>query len=152
MKKILSTHTDGAITSIALLIARVGIALLMLTHGIPKLQMLFSEQANQFPSVMGMGNELSLVLTVFTEFLCSLFLMVGLGTRLASGFSGITMLVAAFYIHAADAFSDKELSLHFLLVYLVLVLAGSGKYSIDYFLQSKRKEQKRAQKNQHPAD
>ena len=137
MKKIVSINRDSATTDIAFIIARVGIAALMLTHGVPKLVMLFSEQAIQFPPVFGMSSKVSLALTVFAEFLCSLFLLVGLATRLASIISSITMLVAALYIHAADPFLVKEMSLHFLLVYLVLIVAGIGRYSIDYLLQPK---------------
>jgi putative oxidoreductase len=130
-------------TDVALLIARVGIAALMCTHSIPKLIQLFSDEPVKFPPVMGMNSELSLPLTMFAEFICSLFVFVGLGTRLAAIFSGITMLVAALYIHAADAFPVKEMSLHFLLVYVVLLIAGSGRYSIDYLLQQKRAKNQR---------
>lgn len=48
------------------------------------------------------------------------------------------MLVAVLFIHAADPFAMKEPALHYLLVYALLLFAGSGKYSIDYLLQSKR--------------
>jgi len=78
-----------------------------------------------------------LILTVFTEVICSLLVMVGLGTRIASALLAATMLVAAFYIHAADPFAVQEMSLHFLLVYLVLMITGSGKFSIYYLLQQK---------------
>jgi Predicted membrane protein len=138
MKKILSVNKATATTDIALLIARIGIAALMLTHGIPKLLMLFSGAPVQFPAVLGMSAEISLALTVFAEVFCSLFLLAGLATRLAAIPLAITMLVAAFLVHAADPLSVKEPALYYLLVYTVLLLAGSGKYSIDYFLQSRR--------------
>ncbi len=44
------------------------------------------------------------------------------------------MLVAVLFIHAADPIAVKEPALHYLLVYLVLLFAGSGKYSLDYLL------------------
>jgi putative oxidoreductase len=55
VKKILSVNKPSAATDIALLVARIGIAALMLTHGIPKLMMLISGAPLQFPSVMGMS-------------------------------------------------------------------------------------------------
>lgn len=134
MKKLFSINSDSKKTDLALLIARVGIAALMLTHGVPKLIMLFSGQPVQFPAVMGLSSNLSLTITVFVEFLCSVFLIVGLATRLSSLFSAIIMAVAAFYIHSADPFAVQEMSLHFLLVYIVLIIAGSGRYSVDYLL------------------
>ena len=48
------------------------------------------------------------------------------------------MLVAVMFIHAADPFTKKEPALQYLLVYIVLLITGSGKFSIDYLLQRKR--------------
>ena len=138
MKKIVAVNKAANTTDIALLTARIGIAALMLTHGIPKIVMLFSQAPVQFPPVMGMSIELSLALAVFAEVFCSVFVLVGLATRLAVIPLAVTMLVAIFLIHAADPISVKEPAIHYLLVYLILLLAGSGKYSIDYLLQSKR--------------
>ena len=138
MKKILSVNKATTATDIALVIARIGIAALMLTHGIPKLVMLFSAAPVQFPEVLGMSGEFSLSLAVFAEVFCSILLLAGFATRLAVIPLAITMLVAVFLIHAADPLSVKEPALHYLLVYIVLLLAGSGKYSIDYVLQLKR--------------
>ena len=138
MKRIFSIHNNSNATDIALLIARAGIALLMLTHGIPKLMMLFSEAPVQFPSLMGMSSQLSLGLIVFAEVICSGFLFAGFGTRLATLPLIITMLAAIIFVHGADPIAVKEPALQYLLVYLVLLFAGSGKYSIDYLLQSSR--------------
>lgn len=140
MKRILSVNNSGATTDIALLVARVGIGAIMLTHGIPKMMMLFSVAPVQFPPVMGLSPELSLGLAVFAEVLCSVFLIAGFATRLAVIPLIATMLVAAFIIHSADPFGKQEPSLQFLLAYVVLLLAGSGKYSIDYLLQGNRPE------------
>jgi len=86
---------------------------------------------------MGMSAELSLAFTVFAEVFCSLFLLIGFATRAAAIPLAFTMLVAVLLIHSADPLSVKEPALHYLLVYIVLLFAGSGKYSIDYLLQSK---------------
>lgn len=138
MKKIVRVNKAAATTDIGLLIARLGIAALMLTHGIPKMMMLFSGEPVQFPPVMGMSPELSLGLAVFAEVVCSVLLIAGFATRLAVIPLIITMLVAAIVIHGADPFGKQEPSLQYLLVYIVLLFAGSGRYSIDYLLQGKR--------------
>ncbi len=137
MKRIFSINNTSATTDIVLLIARIGIAALMLTHGIPKLMMLFSGQPINFPPVMGMSAALSLSLTVFAEVFCSLLLLFGFATRIAVIPLIITMLVAVLIIHGADPFAVKEPGLQYLLVYTVLLFAGSGKYSLDGLLQSK---------------
>ena len=137
MKKNFSINESSNATDIGLLIARIGIAAVMLTHGIPKLMMFFSGEPVQFPAVMGMSAEWSLGLTIFSEVLCSVFLLVGFATRLAVIPLIITMLVAVLIVHLSDPFSMKEPALHYLLVYVMLLFAGSGKYSMDNLLQAK---------------
>ena len=134
MKKILSVNKTSEGINIAILATRVAIALLMLVHGIPKMGMLFSGNAELFPAVMGLTPALSLSLTVFAEVLCSVFILAGLGTRLAVIPLAVTMLVAIFLVHANDPFTNKELAVHYLFTYMVLFLTGSGKYSLDYLL------------------
>lgn len=123
--------------NITLLVIRVGIALLMLGHGIPKLQMLITGDI-QFPGVMGMSPTISLALAVFAEFLCSILLLIGLLTRYAVIPLILTMLTAVLVIHGDDPFAKQELGILYLLVYLVLFVLGSGKLSFDAVLRSYR--------------
>ena len=137
MKKIFSTlHTNNR-TDTAILVLRIGIALLMLTHGYPKLKS-FMQGDTGFMSVFGFSEPVSMGFAIFAEFFCSLLILFGLGTRLAVIPLSITMLVAVLQVHGQDAFSKKELALHFLLVYIILFILGSGKYSIDQFLLRKK--------------
>ncbi len=108
MKKILTVEHNATSTDIALLIARVAIAGFMLVHGIPKMENLFSGEPVAFANVFGMGQELSLGLAVFAEVICSLFILLGLGTRLAAVPLIITMLIAVFSIHGADSFVKRK--------------------------------------------
>ena len=141
MNKLLIKTMEKSNTNIALLVLRSGAALMMLTHGIPKLMQFFSGEPIAFASVMGMSMGVSLALAVFTEVICSVFIILGLGTRMATIPLIITMLTAAFYIHANDPFSGKEMSLLYALIFIVLLITGAGKYSIDHILskQLKRK-------------
>ena len=133
MKKIFGVTHENKKIDIALLITRVAIAFLMLTHGLPKISGL-SANPVQFMDFLGIGTTASLALTVFAEVVCSLLVLLGLGTRLAVIPLSITMMVAAFHVHIGDPFAKQEMALHFLLVYVVLFILGSGKYSIDNFL------------------
>ena len=137
MKRLFSVKDNTSAVDVALLIARVGIGALMLVHGLPKMVALFSGDPVQFPSIMGMSAGLSLALAVFAEVVCSILLIVGFGTRLASVPLIITMVIAVFIIHGADPFAKQEMALHYLLVYIVLLFTGSGKYSVDYTLHKK---------------
>lgn len=128
-------------TDIGILLLRLGVGGLMLTHGIPKLQRLFGSEPITFGDPLGIGVEATLTLVVFSEVICSVLIIVGLATKLAAIPLFITMFVAFFIVHADDPFQRKELALFFLIVYVVLFFTGSGKYSLDhYFL--KRKEEK----------
>lgn len=137
MNKITNTDYSTNSVNIALLILRVGVAVMMLVHGVPKLQMLFSGDL-QFPGVMGMSPTISLVLAVFAEVLCSVLLLIGLFTRIALIPLILTMLTAVFIIHGGDPFAKQELGIHYLIVYIALFILGGGKYSFDAIFQSYR--------------
>lgn len=138
MKKLFRTNHNLKSLDLVILIARVSIAALMLSHGLPKMATFLTEGPVQFPGILGMTPELSLGLAVFAEVICSLFILIGFGTRYAAIPLIITMLVAVLYVHGADPFIKQELALHYLLVYGLLFLTGSGKYSVDHLLQRKQ--------------
>lgn len=136
MKKIFAVNHHHKRIDLALLIARISIALLMLTHGLPKMDK-FSEETVQFIDFLGVGASISLGLAIFAEVFCSILILLGLGTRLAVIPLSITMLVVVFHVQSGD-FSKQELGFHFLLVYVLLLIMGSGKYSLDSLIFKKR--------------
>jgi len=139
MNKITNIDYSKNSVNIALLILRVGIAVMMLVHGIPKLQMLISGDI-QFPGVMGMSPTISLAMAVFAEVVCSVLLLIGLFTRVTVIPLIITMLTAVFLIHGGDPFAKQELGIHYLIVYIALFMLGGGRYSFDAIIQSYRIE------------
>lgn len=138
IKNVLSATHRELNVDLALLLLRVGIGGLMLVHGIPKLMGLLAGGPAQFPSVLGLSAEFSLGLTVFAEVFASIFLMLGLGTRLAAVPLIITMLVAVLYVHGTDPFAKQELGLLYLLPYLVLLVTGAGRFSLDALLWNRK--------------
>ncbi|MCD9016530.1 DoxX family protein [Parachryseolinea silvisoli] len=138
MKAVFKTTINASYLDAALLIARIGLALLMFTHGIPKLGQFFSDGPIQYVDPIGLGVTLSLALTVFAEVLCSTLLLIGFATRLAAIPLIVVMLVAFFIVHAADPINVKELSMVYLLFYVVLAVTGSGRYSVDYLISRKQ--------------
>jgi putative oxidoreductase len=137
MKSIFSTTFPISVSHLSLLAARLLVGSFMLTHGLPKLTKLFDTEKISFADPFGLGPVFSLTLTVMAEFLCSILIMLGLGTRLASALLIITMLVAAFHVHLNDPFGLKEKALLYVVIYLMLLVFGSGKYSIDHILTKK---------------
>jgi putative oxidoreductase len=112
---------------------------MMLTHGIPKIDRLFGEGPVKFADPFGLGPEISLVLVIFAEVACSILVMIGFKTRLATIPLLITMLVAAFYIHGADPFGEKELPLLFFTLFVSLLVSGPGNYAVDWWIGGKKK-------------
>ena len=80
---------------------------------------------------LGMGQTVSLALVVFAEFFCSLFLILGLFTRLSAIPLIIAMSIALFKAHNADFFGDGEKAALFLGCYLVILILGPGRISVD---------------------
>jgi putative oxidoreductase len=74
------------------------------------------------------------VLVVFAEFVCSIFIILGLGTRLAVIPLIINMTTAAVFAHAHDPFAVKEKALLFLIIFFLLLFFGPGRYSLDHTL------------------
>lgn len=135
MKKIISTTPNPYFLDLVLLVVRVFIALTMLTHGTPILMKFSADGPLSFGDPLNIGVMPSLILTVFAEFICSIFILFGLFTRLAVIPLIVTMVVAAFVVHKADGFGKQEMALLYLLVYGTLFVCGSGKYSVDRLLE-----------------
>jgi putative oxidoreductase len=119
------------LNEIGLLLLRLGVSGLMLTHGFPKLKQLVAGGDTQFADPIGVGATVSLVLAVLGEFVAPLFLLVGLFTRLAAIPSAAVMAVAAFVVHRGQPLPERELALLYLVGFVGLMLTGPGRYSID---------------------
>ncbi|MDB4655990.1 DoxX family protein [Flavobacteriales bacterium] len=130
MKKLLFSNKPIA-QDLGLLFLRLSAGGLMAySHGWGKLQKLMSGDMG-FADPIGVGEEVSLVLTVFAEFFCGILVAVGLFTRAALIPLIITMWVAVFIIHADDPFGKQEFGLLYLIPYLALYFTGPGKISLD---------------------
>lgn len=112
------------------LILRIAGGAMMLTHGYPKFLKLINGDF-AFGDPIGLGEEVSLVLAVFAEFICSILIVLGLFTRWATIPLIFTMLVAVFIVHGSDPFSNKELGLMYAAMFIVIGLMGPGKFSVD---------------------
>ncbi|KUJ52926.1 DoxX family protein [Chryseobacterium sp. JAH] len=124
---------------IVLLIVRLFIGFAMLSHGFPKLQTLLEGGDIKFFDFLGLGPTISLGLTVFAEFICSIFLILGLFTRIAVGFLMFTMIIAGFVVHGSDPFEKREVSLLYLSVYALVMTLGAGRFSIDGMIEKRRR-------------
>jgi putative oxidoreductase len=130
MKKLLSTKYSAGAFNTAMLLLRVSVGILMMMHGYDKL-VHFAKYQNDFTNFLGIGSTMSLALVVFAEFFCSLFIILGLFTRPATIPLIITMCVVIFKINHGNVFIEYEKPPLYLICYLVLLLLGPGKVSVD---------------------
>lgn len=117
-----------------MLLFRVGVGGLMLSnHGWDKL-VHFAQKAQRFSDPFGIGSTTSLSLVVFAEFFSAAFIIIGLFTRLASIPLIIAMAVAFINAHKMNYGIGKgggETALLFLVCFIVILLNGPGKASLD---------------------
>jgi putative oxidoreductase len=111
--------------------------MLVLAHGWPTLKGFLEGTTDPYPDPLGMGSYLTMGLMVFTEFFCALLVTLGVFTRwslipIVIGFS-----VAFFVHHANDPFGYKELSFHYLLVFVILFISGPGKFTLMSFIRKR---------------
>ncbi|MEQ1553740.1 MAG: DoxX family protein [Ferruginibacter sp.] len=130
MRKLLSTNYSAGSFTTAMLLLRISAGVLMLLIGYDKL-VNFNEHLPKMINFMGIGQKVSLILVIFAEFFCSAILIIGLFTRFACIPLIVTMCVALFKVHNADFFGDGQTATLFLTAYIVLLLVGPGKISID---------------------
>lgn len=136
----INTKTNPIILDVVIFIVRLFVGFAMISHGFPKLQNLIDGNLGKDPfDFLGLGPTITLGLVVFAEFICSIFLILGLFTRVAAGFLLFTMIIAGFVVHGADPFDKRELSLLYLSIYLIIISIGAGKFSVDHMIEKRRR-------------
>jgi putative oxidoreductase len=130
MKKLLSISYSNWAFNLGMLLLRIGAGALMIPHGYSKL-VHFSEMKNSFMNFLGLGSLVSLLLVIFAEFFCGMFVIMGLFTRLTIIPLIIDMSVALVKAHKGDVFGDGASATLFLTSFLALLLCGPGKASVD---------------------
>jgi putative oxidoreductase len=97
-------------SDISVLLLRLAAGGMMITHGLQKM-MNYSAMADSFPNPIGIGSNFSFLLIMLTESVGSLFVILGLFTRLAATALVFGMGVAAFIAHAPFTLAGSELPL-----------------------------------------
>lgn len=105
---------------------------LLLLHGLGKAKN-FSTMSQQFGDPIGIGPTPSLVLAIFGEVVCTTLIVLGLFTRVAAIGAATTMAVAFWFVHGGKLVgaNNGELAFLYLGVFVALVVAGAGKFSVD---------------------
>ena len=130
MKKLFSSKYSAGSINTAMTVLRLGLGILMIRHGFEKLSN-FSATAQHMPNILNMGGTVNASLVIFAEFFCSMFLILGLFTRLACIPLIITMAVALVKAHHSNIFGEGELAALYLVGYITLLFVGPGRVSVD---------------------
>jgi putative oxidoreductase len=130
MKKLFSSKYTENSVSFALFILRIGLGGLIIPHGYQKL-VNFAKWSSTFSDPFHIGTTTSLILTIFAEFFCGMFIVLGMMTRLACIPLIIAMSVALIYAHQGKVFGAGELATLYLAGFITLLFAGPGKFSMD---------------------
>ena len=131
----------GKGVSFLILCIRLFFGVLFFMHGLDKMTN-YDQLSLTFPDIMGFGSYMSLMLSIFAEFCCSLFLIFGLLVRVMLIPMIIAMAVAFFDVHDA-MMPEGELSLIYLIVFIIVYLTGPGRFSLDYLIDSRFKNESR---------
>jgi putative oxidoreductase len=110
---------------------------MLLAHGLGKLTS-YSGMAATFPDPLGLGSNVTLILAIFAEVVCSALIVAGFLTRLATLPLLATMAAAFFVVHAGDAWNVRELSYLYGMALLTLAFTGPGSLSLDGVRQFKK--------------
>ena len=130
MKRLLSTSCSDWAFNIGTLVLRLGAGGLVIAHGYDKL-VHFATLRHQFMNFMGIGSSTSLTLVIFAEFFCGLLVVLGLFTRLTAIPIVFSLAVALVKVHNCDVFGAGEKAALYLTCFMVILLCGPGKGSVD---------------------
>lgn len=130
MSRLLSTKYSAGAFNLGMFILRVVLGLLVASHGYAKL-IKFVTLKYKFMNFMHLGSTTSLSLVIFAELICSVFLILGLFTRIASVFIIITMIVVVFIASQGNIFAQGERGAIYLAAAIMILLCGPGRISVD---------------------
>ena len=121
--------TDWALLAFRLL---AGFALFRV-HGLDKL-LHFQHEAATIPDPFGLGGTFNAAFAVFSDVGCALLVMLGLLTRPAALGVLSTTLVGLLVVHLHDTWDLKDAPLTYATMFLLVLLAGPGRFSLDAWL------------------
>lgn len=129
--------------NLGLLILRIGIGIMFLLHGFPKL--MGGLQTWEF-----LGSQMSVVginfapvfwgfMAAISESLAGLLLILGLFTRPAAFLMLFTMLIATLmHLTNGDGLKGASHAIELGIVFLAVILTGAGRFSLDHLIFAQR--------------
>ena len=91
----------------------------------------YEAEVRSIPDPFGLGGEVNVAIAIFSDVFCALLVMGGLFTRLASLAVMSTTLVGLLFVHINDPWHGRDVPMVYSIMFLVILLLGPGKYSLD---------------------
>lgn len=114
------------------LFLRVGLAVVFIVHGYPKLFKNFDETAQWFSSIGIVPGKFWASVVGIVEFFGGIFLLIGMFVQPVAMLLAINMIVAIVKVKFSKGFvGGYEFELMLLIMALALVVLGAGAYAID---------------------
>jgi len=107
-----------------------GSLLLLYVHGLPKV-LNFSEELTRIEDPFGFGPWMSLLPAIFAEVACPIFIILGIGTRLACLPIIGVLLVAMLVVHPQWSIGEGQFGWLLLIIFTTLALTGPGKWRVS---------------------
>jgi putative oxidoreductase len=128
-----SAGSGSGATDFGLLVLRVVLgATLFFKHGLEKITH-FSQMSSHFPNPLHIGSHASLIFALLSDAICSLLVVVGLGTRFAAFLIVVNMCVALYFVHHMGLGQEHgEMMLIYIAGFTALICTGGGSYSFDW--------------------
>ena len=104
--------------------------LLLYVHGLPKV-LNFHEELTRIEDPFGFGPWMSLLPAIFAEVVCPIFIILGIGTRLACLPIIGVLLVAMLVVHPQWSIAEGQFGWLLLIIFTTLALTGAGKWRVS---------------------
>lgn len=121
-----------------ILLLRLFVGSMMLWHGFGKIQIILSGNSSEWLNPLGIGSSVSLWLSMCAETVCSILIILGIFTRVASTILAFNMAIAAFVFLGNSPWSQQELAVLYFGIYVCFIVMGSGEYSLSNLAFKKR--------------
>lgn len=118
------------VLSVLFLAVRIVVGLLFLNHGIAKC-VAYDRLIITFPDPLSLGSDVSFILVLFAEVICSLGFILGILFRFCLIPMIFTMCIVIFVVHAGASIYEKELPILYLTIFVFMFFTGPGFFSFD---------------------
>lgn len=123
---------------VGITVIRIGIGILFIIHGALKLIRGKEELVWTGQQMANVGITFAPlfwgICAMLSELVGGICLTLGLGTRIAAAFMAFTMLIAVIHhIKKGDSYGYISFPLSQMIIFIGLLIAGSGKYSLDFY-------------------